>query len=513
MNDNLSDDDGGMKLGLRITRGAPGSSRKFAGKLKPTPYRVIDIVGGKKRTLDESDDRIPSFLRPALPDNSERSFRIPKYEAWHESRPFSNPYKHYFFPSTKGKILLLELGHSQSWNDMKGEPTTMTYNTEHVFEVQQLTSYLQYLLKCSGLVLADEPKKKRKRHECVDGDGAGQQNLQSQQGNTGKPNSPMQNMGQILFDPECNPVRSWPFHGSGKTFVAQLLADCLPNHRSGIQRYDFVYLEARINKMKGLYSRGGVPKALNGKGSVKPPNVTLLKLWSSLAETILVKKYMNHEIVVTKYNHVSRRMRKMMHEIDRRAREDHSRSEGYDLWKSWEMILGGGRMVPNFNAWETGFLDEMGKKMQTAINTGLERMANFEPSNDMERELYSVCIRELAEHGYKTFNPFASVKPFNGALSTYGDRYDVHSDKDLDAHVSQTERGELEKVRLVEMEGDETKAVDRFSPSADGSESDLEGWGQRRKRQRLEYEARLEREAENLFYCIPGRGDPEFDRW
>ena len=60
-------------------------------------------------------------------------------------------------------------------------------------------------------------------------------------------------MVSIHFDPQCNPVQSWPFCVSDRVSMAQLLADCLPNHKSGMLNHDFVYLEARVNRMKGGY--------------------------------------------------------------------------------------------------------------------------------------------------------------------------------------------------------------------------------------------------------------------
>ncbi|KUJ23831.1 uncharacterized protein LY89DRAFT_726888 [Mollisia scopiformis] len=228
--------------------------------------------------------------------------------------------------------------------------------------------------------------------------------------------------------------------------MVQLLADCLPNHTSGMLDHDFVYLEAHVNKLKGGYFYHNTPKSLTGYPQKPPSNLNDLKeLWTALTLTILVFGYLNDPLVVSKYNCVSQRMRKMLEEIARQSREDRSPTQQWALWDSWEPFASSERLVKIFNSWERGFLNQVEKRMQKAVRVGLNKIAAFEPMDQAEAEFHAWCKQKL---GCQAFGQ--SPRGLGLALSmldqTRKEKEDwiSHDDQTLDEHVSQTELGELD---------------------------------------------------------------------
>ena len=417
----LSEDCSGTKLGLTITRGAPGQKKDFkgsnrkvkTGRILKRPFRDATTI---ILTVDDDDDgRIKrvSYETPKNGNNIHGRFCIPKYEQWHKSSKQPNPYHHYFFPVMENEHLGLTLGVCESWDLVSSSAQTVLYHTEHVFEIQQLKYFLCDLIEIGW-----------------------------QSGND--------DMQDILFDPNCNPIQSWPFQGSERTSVAQLLADCLPNHTSGLLKHDFVYLEASINKMKGGYFYNQIPKALTGSADELPTGLTQLEeTWTALRTTILVLKYLNNDLVVSKYNHVSQRMRRMLEEIARQSREDRLTSQHWHLWSSWEPLAASEKLMRHFNAFETTFLQEVEIRIQTAIQKGLYRIANLQPTNSQERDFHD-RYKQLLKSQPSFATPHAFGLSLHKLSQTKAQREDWTPHSELEAHVSQTELGDVEDMEIID---------------------------------------------------------------
>ncbi|KAJ9655463.1 hypothetical protein H2198_005649 [Neophaeococcomyces mojaviensis] len=443
-------DDDGMPLSLEISRGDAGQKRDFKPndrKVKSgrITKRVSDREDGPRwvRVLEDGTEA-PLWYTGLFDSTIQGKFRIPKYEAWHKADPSRNPYNHFFFPMLEDGELRFEMRHCNTWSQVEGNALQMKYNTEHVFEVQQLKSFFGELIMGDWIC---------GNNELVD----------------------------ILFDPNSNPVTSWPFYGSEATSMAQLLADCLPNHSSGTLDHDFVYLEARVNQVKGKYFYNVTPKALSGSASTVPSGLTELKeLWSALATTVLVFEYLNNEIVVRKYNHVSRRIRKMLHEIARQSGEDRLPQQQSESWSSWNHVVGKKRLVEDFSTWETGFLRRVERTMQRAFKVGISRLLHFQPKNVKETVFHQCCLQKLQSQR------FAQTPHFLPGIALYNpdntrrerENCEAEGSAELREHVSHAELGEIDVVTAEDC----TDRADKEESDGDNGEglNELE-WAEKRR--------------------------------
>ena len=442
----ISDDDG-TKLGLSITRGAPGLKKEFKDiNRKVTFGRIVKRTGRgmKIRTLglkaNRDEKAMPLWYEdPAMDGTVQGQFHIPRYEPWHKNSQTPNPYDHYFFPVMQDGFLGFELGERESWEDLPGTAQTMEYNTEHVFEVQQLKSFFGDILSY-GWTVGDV------------------------------------NIANILFVPQCNPIRSWPFYESKPTSVAQLLADCLPNHTSGVLNHDFVYLEARVNRVKGHYFYNLIPKALTGSSEKLPSGLVQLKaLWSALTTTMLVLQYLNNDSVVSKYNHVSRRIRKMLEEIAKQSRKDRLRSRDWQLWSSWKPLAKTEQLVKMFNASETTFLQEVEIRIRDAVHKGLTRIAKFEPKDAEEKDFHEWCKQKIqSQTSLKTPHSFGLGLYKLHQTKAERENWKLHGK--LKDHVTKSEMGELESMEDIDIEDANEDEVGSPLEAKSGSSDWAAGW-------------------------------------
>ncbi|KUJ23832.1 uncharacterized protein LY89DRAFT_726889 [Mollisia scopiformis] len=133
--------------------GGTGNRKEFRGDDRTVKYgRISKSVGPDGKTKSErvlkDGTKAPLWYTPrGLIDGSIRGhFYIPKYESWHKKPLPLNPYNHFFFPTLEDGQLGFTLKYCEKWDQVEDHARQMNYNTEHVFEVQQLKLFFATMI-------------------------------------------------------------------------------------------------------------------------------------------------------------------------------------------------------------------------------------------------------------------------------------------------------------------------------------------------------------------------------
>jgi len=253
------------------------------------------------------------------------------------------PYRHFakqispFYSAQNGP------GHRESWNQMlrvtDSAPADLkqeNFDVEHVFELQQLNSFL-FKAKIASLAekQADDPWTLFLR------DGEGQ----------GASPHPMSSIVAQPGRPQTSRTLWGTDHvNSPKWNIRRILAQCQA-HKAD----DFVKLKSSINTIKGVYF-----------GLKRPTRSSQQDFSDKLRDTLLLVEYLNNTKVAGLYLKVRRRLRKIIAKFARTCyltRDEHWKLKE-DQQNTW---------IDGFDKWEMEYLEQVEENILAALEYGLEK--------------------------------------------------------------------------------------------------------------------------------------------
>lgn len=225
-----------------------------------------------------------------------------------------------------------------------------------------------------------------------------------------------------------------------------------------------------MNQLKGDYFSFEKPKIrtiLESQSQNATPILTDQEHWqlcSAFARTLLLFDYLNHKVVVGKYNHVSKRMRRMLRRISRQS--DFEKSKNPSWFKEWALaepwgeLTNGPGLLGLFDAWEDLFIGSLQELMRETVEicqSALERLGYYPHGAGRSPRFLQMLGSEYLTQTAKTGARERRTK-LHGLIETRAQRQldMLHRQQspdhsDLSRYVMEAENGKMAKKRRMQL--------------------------------------------------------------